>query len=409
LEEQYAMTEDVLRAHFNAKAVDALIALLQSGQSPEIDPKLFRDQLVEAGIEADAASLLDAAAEAALVERIPVLRCPERLCRRIIDADDIANRHCSHCGADFREAGTDPIEAVIYRGSTTVSHSVPWLIAVHGFNTRGPWQEEFSWRVAHRFKYHAPVLIYKYGLVRFGVLFRWRHRVLARSLGQQIRKAVVQARDNQIEEPPDIVIHSFGSQLFRLVLESDEFSDLRFGRVIAVGSVIRPDFDWSSHIRHRRIEAVLDQCGGGDWAVPFAQFAIPGTGPGGRKGFTDPAVINVRNAQYGHSTAFFEAELARNLAYGGTWDRFLREPLASFSDPTQFTPAAWSPAYGFIRWLIHAIVVLTISVIMLAVAGLIILGVLGAVDRIADFSRLATDFAAGVQSRFLSAIGRLLP
>jgi hypothetical protein len=383
--------------------------LLQSGQSPEIDPKLFQDQLVEAGIEADAVSLLAAAAEAVLVEKIPVLRCPERLCRRIIDADDIANRHCSHCGTDFRETGDEPIEAVIYRGSTAASRSVPWLIAVHGFNTRGPWQEDFSWRVANRFKYHAPVLIYKYGLVRFGVLFRWRHRVLAWHLGQQIRRAVIQARENQIEEPPDIVIHSFGSQLFRLVLESDEFSDLRFGRVIAVGSVIRPDFDWSSYIRNGRIEAVLDQCGGGDWAVPFAQFTIPGTGPGGRKGFTDPAVINVRNAQYGHSTAFFEAELARNLARGGVWDRFLREPLASFSDPTRFAPAAWSPVCGLIRWLIHTFVVVTVSVTLLAIAGLLILGVLGSVDRFADLGRIAIDFAASVQSRLLSAIGRLLP
>jgi hypothetical protein len=233
--------------------------------------------------------------------------------------------------------------------------------------------------------------------------------VLAGHLGQQIRRAVIQARENRIEEPPDIVIHSFGSQLFRLVLESDEFSDLRFGRVIAVGSVIRPDFDWSSYIRNGRIEAVLDQCGGGDWAVPFAQFTIPGTGPGGRKGFTDPAVINVRNAQYGHSTAFFEAELARNLARGGVWDRFLREPLASFSDPTRFAPAAWSPVCGLIRWLIHTFVVVTVSVTLLAIAGLLILGVLGSVDRFADLGRIAIDFAASVQSRLLSAIGRLLP
>ena len=403
------MNEDGLRARFGRQAVDALMALLRSGQTPEIDPKVFEAALAESGIEVRVVQLLDAAAEANLVERMSTWRCPQPTCRRIIDADDIANRHCPHCGTDFRETGDEPIETVIYRGSTALSRSVPWLIAVHGFNTRGPWQEDFSWRIANRFKYHAPVLIFKYGLVQLGVLFRRRHRVLARRLGQQIRRAVALARENQIEEPPDIVIHSFGSQLFRLVLENDEFSDFRFGRVIAVGSVIRPDFNWSDYISNGRIEAVLDQCGGSDVAVPFAQFTIPGTGPSGRHGFSDPAVINVRNAQYGHSTAFFEAELARNLARGGVWDRFLREPLASFSDPTQFTPAAWSPAYGFIRWLVNAIVVLTISAIMLAVAGLLILGLLGSVDRIADLSRLAADFAIGLQSKFLSAIGRLLP
>lgn len=403
------MNEDGLRARFDRQAVDALIALLRSGQTLEVDPEVFEAKLAESGIEISAVQLLDAAAEAQVVERISTWRCPNPTCRRIIDADDVANRYCSHCETDFRETGDDPIEAVIYRGSTAVSRSVPWLIAVHGFNTRGPWQEDFSWRVANRFKYHAPVLIYKYGLVRFGVLFRWRHRVLAWRLGQQIRRAVIQARENQIEEPPDIVIHSFGSQLFRLVLEAEEFSDLRFGRVVVVGSVIRPDFKWSSYIRNGRIEAVLDQCGGGDWAVPFAQFTIPGTGPGGRHGFTDPAVINVRNAQYGHSTAFLEAELARNLARGGLWDRFLREPLASFSDPSGFAPAAWSPVHGLIRWLVHVFVVVTIIVTMLAVAGVLILGVLGSIDRIADPGRLAVELTVGLHSKLLSAIGRVLP
>jgi hypothetical protein len=344
-----------------------------------------------------------------LVERISVLRCPSPTCRRIVDADDVANHHCSHCKIDFRELGEDPVEAAIYRGSSLISRSVPWLIAVHGFNTRGPWQEDFSWRIANRFKYHAPVLIFKYGLMQLGVLFRRRHRALARRLGQQIRRAIDLARENQIEEPPYVVIHSFGSQLFRLVLESDEFSDIRFGRVIAVGSVIRPDFKWSDYISTGRIEGVLDQCGGSDWAVPFAQFTIPGTGPGGRHGFSDPAVINVRNDQYGHSTAFFEAELARNLARGGLWDRFLREPVASFSDPTKFTPAAWSPACGMIRRCVHAIVVLTISVCMLSVAGLMTLGLPEAFERIVDLCRLAMDFAPNVISKVLSAIGRILP
>jgi hypothetical protein len=367
LEEQYAMTEDGLRARFDARAVDALIALLQSGQSPEIDPKLFQAHLVEAGIEADVTLLLDAAAEAGLVERISVWRCPEAACGGIIDADAIANHECPHCHTEFRETGDDPVKGFVYRSSTAVSRSVPWLVAIHGFNTRGPWQEEFSWRVANRFKYHAPVLIYKYGLVRFGVLFRWRHRALARQLSQRIRKAIAYARKNQIEEPPDIVIHSFGSQLFRLVLEMSESSDLRFGRVIAVGSVIRPDFDWSSYVRSRQVEAVLCQCGARDGAVPFAQFFIPNTGPGARHGFMDPTVINIRNGEYGHSTAFGEEELARNLDRGGPWDRFLREPLATFADPTKFEPSAWSPVPAPIRFFTRLLAILLFGTIALVV------------------------------------------
>lgn len=345
------MTEVDLREQFGGPAVDSLIALLQSGQTLEIDPQVFGAALAESGIETDTVRLLDAAAEAHLVERLPAWRCPQSACHRIIDADAVANYQCPYCGSDFRETGEEPVETVVYRSSVAISRSVPWLIAIHGFNTRGPWQEEFSWRIAHRFKYHAPVLIYKYGLVRLGVLFRWRHTVLARDLSERIRRAVAYARENEIEEPPDIVIHSFGSQLFRLVLEMPESSDLRFGRVIAVGSVIRPDFDWSPYLRSGRIEGVLCQCGAQDTAVPFAQFFIPDTGPAGRHGFIDPYVINIRDSRYGHSTAFAAGELARNLARGGRWDRFLREPLTAFSDPSRFEPSEWSPACALIRLL----------------------------------------------------------
>jgi hypothetical protein len=146
--------------------------------------------------------------------------------------------------------------------------------------------------------------------------------------------------------------------------------------VIAVGSVVRPDFDWSSYIRDGRIEAVLDQCGSRDWAVPFAQFTIPGTGPAGRHGFLDPMVINVRNGGYGHSTAFNEAELARNLSRGGAWDRFLREPLANFSEPTRFKPSAWSPAFGLLRWLTHVLIILLLSGTVIVPTLLLLLHVL---------------------------------
>ncbi|WP_050630107.1 IBR domain-containing protein [Bradyrhizobium viridifuturi] len=227
------MTEAELRRSFGEKAVDALLATLQAGEAPEIDPRLFGAKLAEAGIEVDVLSLLNAAAEDSLVTRLSVSQCPAPNCRRVIDADALANHQCPYCGCDFRELGENPVQTIIYRSSTETSRSVPWLIAIHGFNTHAAWQEEFSWRIANRFKYHAPVLIYKYGLVRVGVLFRWRHWMLARQLAQRIQKAVIHARENQIEEPPDVIIHSFGSQLFRLVLEMPAYSGLRFGRVIA--------------------------------------------------------------------------------------------------------------------------------------------------------------------------------
>lgn len=361
------MTEQRLRSEFGGRAVSALFERISGGQAPEIDPEIFAHELSSAGIDVDVAALLDAATTLGFIERVELWRCPEASCKRIIEADAVANRHCPFCDTNFRETGDDPTKTVFYRTNAELSRSVPWLIAVHGFNTRGPWQEEFSWRVANRFKYHAPVLIYKYGLVRVGVLFTWRHRILARGLGFRIRKAIELAKKNQIGEPPDIIIHSFGSQLFRELLELDEFSDLRFGRVIAVGSVIRPDFNWSLYIQKGRVEAVLNQCGGGDWAVPFAQFTIPGTGPGGRHGITDSAVKNVKNERYGHGTAFLEAELEANLNRGGLWDRFLREPISSFSDRTSFSPKPWFPTPAPLRWVTRMATIGLIAVASVAV------------------------------------------
>lgn len=80
---------------------------------------------------------------------------------------------------------------------------------------------------------------------------------------------------------------------------------------------MRPDYDWSQRIAQGRIEAVFNHCGGRDCAVPFAQFFIPGTGSGGRRGFSDPAAINVLNPDYRHSSCFDIAELEANLAEGG--------------------------------------------------------------------------------------------
>jgi hypothetical protein len=89
----------------------------------------------------------------------------------------------------------------------------------------------------------------------------------------------------------------------------------------------------------------------------------------------DPTVINVQNGEYGHSTAFAEEELARNLDRGRPWDRFLREPLETFADPTKSEPSAWSPVPALICFFTRLLAILlfgTIApVIVLFVARLL--------------------------------------
>lgn len=345
------MTEAELRTAFGNEAVDTLLARIADGKSPELDPALFAAAL---GFdEAKTREFLEAAAAAGLAKPREVVLCPN--CERQLDEEAAAGEQCSLCEEAFADHG-GVVRCIVYRLDVRRTRDIAWLIAIHGFNTQGPWQQEFSWRIATKLKYSAPVLIYKYGLIRFSVLARWRHRALARQLGTTVRAAIEHARTSRIPEPPDVILHSFGSQLFVQLLALPEFDDLRFGRVIAAGSVIRPSYGWSERIEQGRIEAVLNHCGGKDLAVPFAQFFIPGTGPGARHGFTDAAAINVMSPDYRHSSCFGIAELEANLAEGGLWDRFLRRAPESFAEEARrFHPPPWRPVWRPIRGLVRLI------------------------------------------------------
>ncbi|WP_447753339.1 hypothetical protein [Sphingopyxis fribergensis] len=338
--------------------------------------------MAQAGIDVDVTALLDAAATAGMVQSVDVLRCPVAGCPGLLSPDDIANGICPRCETDLRELGDDPIPARRYTTGTQPSRDIPWFIAIHGMNTLGDWQQEFSWQIATKLRYSAPVLIYKYGLIRASVLLRWRHRALARQLGNRIRDAAAQARRNQIAEAPDVLIHSFGSQLFRLVLEMDEFADLTFGRVIAAGSVIRPDFDWTAQIAAGRIQSLLNHCAGKDLAVPLAQYFIPGCGPGGRHGFVDRSVTNISNPDFSHSSALRPEALAANLGRGGSWDRFLTAPPDKFGDVSRFLPGPWRPRWRVLRAVVRIVGVGTIVLALIVTIYVAALGILGLGDYV---------------------------
>lgn len=370
------MTETELRTTFGNGAVETLLARIAEGKTPELDLVLFAAEL---GFdEAKTREFLDASTVAGLAKLREVPLCPN--CGRQLDEEVAAGEQCPFCEEAFVDHG-GVVRRIVYRLDVRKTRDIAWVIAIHGFNTRGTWQQEFSWRIATKLKYSAPVLIYKYGLIRFSVLARWRHRALARQLGVTIRAAFEHARANRIPEPPDVILHSFGSQLFVQLLALPEFDDLCFGRVISAGSVIRPNYDWLERIKQGRIEAVLNHCGGKDLAVPFAQFFIPGTGPGARHGFSDVAAINVMNLDYCHSSCFDIAELEANLADSGLWVRFLRRPPESFADEAQrFHPGPWRPVWRPIRGLVRMVGVGLITAIAWLMLTLVSVGWLGLLE-----------------------------
>jgi len=283
-----------------------------------------------------------------LMRRIAHFLCPNSDCREILDHGMLTGGECAHCGLEFALEDEKPIASVRYRIVGKPSRDIPWMIVVHGFNTRGPWQEDLSWLIANKLRYAAPVLIYKYGWATIDVLSRPLQDRHVKSLGCRMRKAIAYAKARGLVEKPDIVAHSFGTHLFTQVLKDPEFKDLKFGRVITVGSIVRPDFDWSALAENDRFDAVLNHMGGKDLPVLFAQYFIPGTGPGARHGYLDNYAVNHLDAEFDHSEALRSERLKEQLRDGGLWERFLTQPEGNFVPENEHRQTKWGAAWvGF--------------------------------------------------------------
>lgn len=296
-------------------------------------------------------AFLDNLVESAEAEAVEAYRCPmPDKCGRVLSAAGAPYAICPYCHTDYQREGVEVLVERFYQLRGETSRDLEWMIVIHGMNSRAAWQEEFSWQIANRLRYSAPVLIYKYGWATIDVLVKWQHRRLAKRLGERIRIAVRQAVESRRTGKPDIIAHSFGTRLFSLILEDPAFEDLEFGRVITAGSVVRPDFSWGTLISKGRIEAVLNHVAAKDKAVPFAQYAIPGAGPGGKAGYADSAALNVVDAAFGHSDFFEPDNLRLLIADGGLWHSFLTHPLGHFRPDGAFrADKVWKPAWPVAR------------------------------------------------------------
>ena len=292
---------------------------------------------------------LDQAVATGEVKKIEAFRCPMPECKKVLSPAGAPYSACPYCLTDYLEEGVEVVGETFYQLVGEISRDIRWMIVVHGMNSRAKWQEEFSWQIANRLRYSAPVLIYKYGWATIDVLVRWLHRKLAKRLGERMRIAIAQAEVSQRPRRPDIIAHSFGTHLLSLVLIDPEFGDLEFGRIITAGSIIRPNFDWNSLIENGRVEAVLNHIGGKDKPVLIAQFAIPGTGPGGRVGYIASKAINVCAPIFKHSDFFLPENLRAQIADGGLWHNFLTHPLEHFAPEGRLTPISWKRAPVVVR------------------------------------------------------------
>ena len=317
----------------------------------------------QAGISEEEAERLLVAA--GIFTRSSTSRCAE--CR--FDLTGVGERDtCPECGADFSEK--EPETTVHYQLDREMPRDVPWVLVVHGMNTRGEWQEELSWLVGRTYRHMVPVAIYKYGKIQPGVMFPARQRALARKLESKLLKLSAEAIRARYAGVPDVIAHSFGTWLVAEAL--DRNAQLRIGRLILLGSVVRPNYPWQKLIDRKQIEAVLNHGATEDEWVPRAQFFIPDSGPGGKHGFAPP-VTNVPATGFRHS-AYFLPDRLRG-AFEGVWKPFLQSEVPP-PWPETWIADDWKPYPRPVRYLMWLVAFSVLFGLAALAAAILVLGVL---------------------------------
>ncbi len=301
--------------------------------------------------------------------------CPN--CRREVSAESLAQKSCSNCSFSFEK--DSPRRESIFTRSGQRARDVRWVVSVHGMNTRGAWQEEFAWKLSVAYGYSIPVFIYKYGklfvspllLIRQSI---YRDRLIA-ALSERCREMALTAYGPR----PDIIAHSFGTWLVAEALSKDP--ELRVGRIVLAGSIVRPDFDWRPLVEGGRVEAVLCHRGGRDLWVRLAQYFIPNSGPSGFSGFNDrEIVVDKLEPLFSHSDFFSKRHLDSVLKT--TWAPFLTSSVPAAAAIESGGTGVWRPA----RWrvLTHVLkyCVLAVIGVLLGVAAYVFgVGVYRLADR----------------------------
>jgi pimeloyl-ACP methyl ester carboxylesterase len=179
---------------------------------------------------------------------------------------------------------------------------------------------------------NAPFYIYKYGIQRIEPFFDRLQENRVRVFIKDFLDIRNEAKQEDVDEPPDIVAHSFGTLIIGRALELNK--DIKFGKVILCGSILPPDFDWQGYISSKRVAAVLNHFGSNDFWARIAVRGIPHSGPSGRIGFIETGnkkdlLFNVRAEGYAHSD-FFEKNKF-NQHYNSIWQPFLWGKLHQLS------------------------------------------------------------------------------
>lgn len=155
------------------------------------------------------------------------------------------------------------------------------VLIVTGMGMRGKVENDLRQRVERMFSPPVPVVVHRYGVARSGSVFRPCQRAATLRVTALLRG--LSPRHDGARGPVDVIAHSFGAWMVGQALR--ENPDIRVGRIVMAGSVLRPDYDWSTVMARGQVEAVLNHYGSRDLWAFVSEFFIPDSGPAGYRGF----------------------------------------------------------------------------------------------------------------------------
>jgi len=241
----------------------------------------------------------------------PRLAMSQSADREIVASDAAAMPGAGRAGDDIRRAV----------GGGAWSRSPGVILLVTGMGMRGELEDDLRCRVGQMFSPPVPVIVHHYGVARSGSLFRLCQRAATRRLIARLRE--LSDASNLQSRPLDVIAHSFGAWLVGQALRQNP--DIRVGRIIMAGSVLRPDFDWRTIIDGGQAEAVLNHYGSRDLWAFVSEFFIPDSGPAGFRGFAGcSGVFNRPEPGFRHLTFFQDSHI--DIVHRTLWRPFLTRP-----------------------------------------------------------------------------------
>ncbi|MBA3485652.1 MAG: hypothetical protein H0T88_00425, partial [Lysobacter sp.] len=194
----------------------------------------------------------------------------------------------------------------------------PVVYSLHGIRTTGKWQKDLTDELLKNgFRHRA--LDFGYFLA-ISLILPWTRRKKVRWLLDLYDREI-----SELSPPPSFIAHSYGTYLLTEALKKN--SNMRLGKLILCGSIVRRDYPWSKILINRgQAELVLHERGGRDFWAKVVCWVVSDAGPSGVEGFLDkaappdpPLVHEIIHAQHEHSDFFFLQN------YRERWIPFLKE------------------------------------------------------------------------------------